>query len=247
MESFESFWDEIIAPSIDYCWSQSADIYRDRIRLKKSNAQMYKNELYSLFLKKREWLKREYLSHEGSDAMLDFHKLGAILCRCIIGCKFFSFSESKAKELYNEIDSNDQLDQSQKLKIEIDNIYINYKLAYLVSIGIAYFDLFYWSIEKIHDLNKEDIEKRLFYEEFQKELKINTSLSKYKKSLRHDDFDSSMIISLMKQDYLLRDFDYLSYAANLYQMQEYTKQIIFLRIISKSNSKFKIDDINALL
>ena len=46
-----------------------------------------------------------------------------------------------------------------------------------------------------------------------------------------------MIVSLMKNDILMRDFDYLAYATIMFQWQEYTKQLILTHILSNPENK----------
>ncbi len=57
----------------------------------------------------------------------------------------------------------------------------------------------------------------------------------YKKTPEHDDYVTSMIVAFMKNDILLRDFDYLAIAASMFQWQVHTKQSLFLEILAESD------------
>jgi len=66
-------------------------------------------------------------------------------------------------------------------------------------------------------------------------LKEEKKLVQYKKSINHDDYVTSMIVAFMKNDILLRDFDYLAIAASMFQWQVHTKHALFLEILSESD------------
>ena len=128
-DTFDKFWNESISPSIELCLKEISYETKKYIKLKETNKKEYKEELENLYRHKREWLKKEYLPSEGPNAILDFHKLSVIICRSIIGNKYFSFSEQKANELFEQINRL-TIPKKEKLKKEIDSIYINYKLAF---------------------------------------------------------------------------------------------------------------------
>lgn len=246
-QPFDYFWEEIIHPSIKFCLIGIDDSTKMRLNFYCTDIKTYKKDLNKMYNKKREWLKSEYLPNEGADARLDFHKLGAILCRCVIGNKPFHLDTALADGLILEIDKQQNLDNSEKLKKKIDSVYVNYKLAFLVGAGVAYADLFYWAKEKLnhYDTNSEEY---VIYKEFLRLLDNQRQLTLYKKSNRHDDFVMSMIIALMKQDILMRDFDYLIYAASMFQWQEYTKKSILIDILNNINSgKYSLHDVDALM
>ena len=87
------------------------------------------------------------------------------------------------------------------------------------------------------------------YIEFLHALNERKSLVFYRKSPNHDDFYTSMIVALMKNDVLMRDFDYLTYAASMFQLQEYTKQKLFSAILldSSKNHGYNIFDIEKFM
>lgn len=227
--TFDGFWKLVIEPSINFCEEEIDSTDRVLIELDSTDCKKYKKELNEIYVRKREWLKSKYLPKKNKEeAYLDFHKLGSILCRSIIGNKYFSFSTTKAHELYDAINRSDEKNEI-KLRREIDSIYINYKLAFYVLSGIAYIDLLYKISKKSKTLTDKDEIKlvNIIY----KKLNNNFELFPYRKSNNHDDFESSVIIALMKSDSLMRDFDYLAYSTILFQWQEYTKNEIYIEIL----------------
>ncbi len=232
--TFDYFWDDVIFPSIQRCVAEMDKQVSHDIDFSCREYQSYKLELSEVFKRKREWLKREYLSKE-DDPTLDFHKFSALFCRSIIGNKPFLFSLPKAEKLFKEISEHENMQEHEKLQWEINNVYFNYKCAFYVARGIAYIDLFYWAIEKA----KNDSINSELYEKFQQELNKRKDLETYKKSPNHDDFITSMIVSLMKNDILMRDFDYLTFAASMFQWQEHTKLTLLIDILAKKGVESK--------
>lgn len=243
--AFDRFWDNSVLPSINYCLSTIDKNDKEMLELTHVDLLHYKEELSSLFWRKREWLKKEYLPDEGANATLDFHKLSAVMCRCIIGNKYFSFSSKKAVVLYEYIEES-TLKKTEKLEREINSIYINYKLAFHVAAAISYYDLAYRVCEKKDQENNS--RKVELLDRFNSMLHQNSELYLYKKSKSHDDFVSSIIVALMKNDYLLRDFDYLAFAAIMFQWQEYTKlQICYNMLVEDIQPKPTIAELRDLV
>ncbi len=244
--SFDLFWDNIIAPTIKYCL-KGTERYDGASNLKIDvDEDTFKKNLQNIYLRKREWLKREYLP-EKDNASLDFHKLGALLCRSIVGCKPFSMDYEAAASQFNEHVKSHSSDY-EVLKWQVDCIYINYKLAFFVASGVAYYDLLY-NISKVINNGDESTKKKEVYKLFLRKMLEFKRLPEYEKSQCHDDFDSTMIVSLMKQDIKKRDFDYLSYGAILFQWQVYAKQRVVLQLINEGAISFlhNKDEIDSFL
>lgn len=224
---FDYIWDEIVLPTIKYCLASVNNEDRIKMKIRCKNLDVYKITLRDMFYRKRDWLKRNYLPDQGNSARLDFHKLSAVLCRCIIGTKAFTFDRDKAEELFAQKKQKTPCYRDEILIWEIDHIYINYKLAFYASVGMVYLYLISWAKKEIQGAKDEDEKNR--YREFLNGLDREKFLVQYNPSSSHNDFASSMIIALMKNDLLMRDFDYLMYAASMYQWQEYTKRVLFAK------------------
>jgi hypothetical protein len=246
-QTFDYIWDTSVYPAIKYCISQLDDSLKAQLDFHCENLNDYNHELGKMFIRKREWLKDKYLPEKGEDARLDFHKLSALLCRCIIGNKVFSFNKASAEKWFEKRKNDDTISIEEKMKWQIDNVYINYKLAFWASAGLIYVNLISWAYKRIENEKRSEVIN--VYTEFLKRLEQEKNLIPYKKSLEHDDFCTSMIVALMKNDLLLRDFDYLNYAASMFQWQEYTKRIIFMDILSdpNKNSGYEMSNIDLFM
>lgn len=253
--SFNDFWERIIERAIRLCFKQLDPDFSERAKVVSRQLSDYKDDLELMYRRKRNWLKQEYLPEE-KDPSLDMHKLSSVLCRCVIGHKFFGYDVSAVEQIQAERKFNPNISHSEQIAWENSNIYVNYKLAFLVAEGTAYDDLIYWAQGRINQDNKDlrKIERRLgnddsdesllqAAEEIKQHLAYTTAfkerlcaegkLRRYVCTQTHDDYVSSMIVALMKSDCLMRDFDYLSMAANMFQWQEYTKVCIFTELITE--------------
>lgn len=175
----------------------------------------YEQKLSILYERKREWLKRIYFGFAPSnhEKRLDMHKIAAIICRCIVGCKPFSFDVFKANKYKEEKNKNEELDWI------IDNYFVNYKVAVNSALAITMYDL----LDKLgEEKNKTPI------------IDIENTLSKltskgfdlYQEKpflLRsdHEFFYKSMVLNVAINDINKRHFDYLGLAASCFQLQQY--------------------------
>ena len=243
--SFDDFWNRIIKRAIRLCSKEIDPDFNSRTGLRMRNMEEYRIELERTYKLKRKWLQDEYLPEDPMPS-LDFHKLGSILCRCIIGNKFYTYDVKQADAMQMERKCSNRYSHKQQLAWNMDNLYINYKLAFLVGQGVAFEDLMFWAQDNI-DVAKAKMSKGLescecndlqvkinLMQVFIEQLKTSEhGLRGYNCSKTHDDFISSMIFSLMKSDTLMRDFDYLSFGVIMFQWQEHTKQAVFAEIIMK--------------
>lgn len=237
---FDDFWRKAIYPSI---LSAKIDVdknFKEKALLEFMNTEEYYVKLEDMYKRKREWLKQKYLPHD-KYPKLDFHKLGAIICRCIIGMKPATYNTSIAEELLQENNSDALKSHNEKIDWVVSNLYINYKIAFFSAVGIAYADLLFWAYQKHDQAKLENHSFSNLYLDFAKALEKQQNLSFYPDPVSHENFVNSAIIALMKEDLLRRDFNYLMFSIILYQLQENTKYAIFSKLIKESD--FTLDDI----
>lgn len=175
----------------------------------------YKSQLSSLYERKREWLKKIYFGFAKPDdkKLLDMHKIAAIICRCIIGCKPFSFDVSKANEYKEANGKNEQLDWI------IDNYFVNYKVAVNCAFAITMYDL----IDKLGKEEKNDpiIDVPDIVQKLSKEGFDLYQAEPFLLKSDHETYYKSMILDTAINDINKRDFDYLGFAASCFQLQQY--------------------------
>lgn len=204
-----SLWPKIIIKAIENAEKHIDNDFARYVQFEKINSVDYKKNLSSLYENKRDWLKRIYFGNFKSDEerCLDMHKIAAIICRSIIGCKPFTFDVQKA----NEYKKTHNLDKN--LEWIIDNYYINYKVAINCAFAICLYDLF----DKLGESNTENRNDKLI------SMFSNEGFDMYNTSIlksEHETFYKSVIINLAINDSNKRDFDYLGFATMCYQLQQ---------------------------
>lgn len=247
---YDEVWEKVIKRSIRLCEKQLDTTFKDESKFSVCNLNDYKLQLKKIYRRKRQWLKKVYLPNDG-DATLDFHKLSAALCRSIIGLKPFKYDMPIAERLFVEVKKKTDCSQKERISWQVNNSYINYKLAFLVAEGMIYIDLLYWAKCMIEDLEKDCNSVDYSQEKndnLKKELRIYQQiidmlqssccrLCHYQETPSHDDFFISSVIALMKNDYLERNFDYLQFSISMFQWEEYTKKQLYEQALKSINGE----------
>lgn len=228
--SFNYLWEKIIDPTIRLVECEVSTEFKEACGLEfaYSDKEEYKQKVMSFYRERREWLKDIYLPHE-RHPILDEHKLGAIWCRTMLAYKPFYFNFKRAESYVQLKFGNSSEDVGEGELIAENNsdwftknIYCNYRVAFLVGAGIVYLYLLYDCKEKDDNLPEY---LREAYEYFREEqgMKCPTTTP------THNDFITSCIIALQKNDMLERDFDYLAYAIIFFQLEHYNKMCYYMQ------------------
>lgn len=212
--SFNFIWEKIIYPTIQAAGKEIDEDFKkaSHCDLAYANIEKYKLALMDFYHEKRQWLKSVYLPHE-EHPLLDVHKLGAILCRSMLAYKpfYFDFDAATQYVLHKYANENDE---QNHIEWFVDNIYVNYKVAFYASVGMIYLELLYsYKGDDNVPINPGAFEYFI----------SRKVLDFYDKSERHDSFENSCIIALQKNDVLGRSFDYLTYAIMLFQLEQYNR------------------------
>jgi len=212
----DALWPLIIKPTIESADKDIDPEFKDFVEVDSFvNMDDYKTKLSTLYERKRDWLKRIYFRYAqpNDETLLDMHKIAAIICRCIIGCKPFAFDVDAANKYKDNKNKNENLDWI------INNYFVNYKVAVNCAISITLFDLF----DRLGEISKSqhiiDVKNILNsinekgFDLYQREpmlLKTN-----------HESFYKSIIIQTAINDINKRNFDYLGMATTCFQIQQY--------------------------
>lgn len=209
INSFDFFWNNVIISIKDRALQDVDQDFKESCNLDGKFNDKYKKELEAIYKEKREWLKEIYMPHF-NNPLLDFHKIGAVICRSMIKNKPFKFDVCKAEEYIKKKFKDSKEDNTQWF---VDNLYINYKVAFYASVGVIFLQILRYLIDS---------------DELPSAIMLNDrgTLFFYDDNERHENFQNSTILALMKNDVLNRDFDYLTYAIMLYQLEEHNKNII---------------------
>lgn len=226
----EVIFPEIISPALKISFSNADSEYSRFVGLTLlSNENDYKIKLSNLYEEKREWLKKIYFpklrfyssddnfDKEGNACgqLLDIHKIAAVLARCILELKPFAFFLNKAEDY---IKKNNKFSDFNWLS---RNYLINYKFAIDVAMLLNLYD----AIDKSN--RSTNCDKNKLITNFTK-----YGFDYYKNpilDIEHESFYNSLIINLAINDLNERDFDYLGFATNCFQLQQYSALVYQLK------------------
>ena len=217
ISNFQYIWDEWVKPLVDDLYEQLDEEFKTycNVQIRDLSGICPKAEKY--YQKKREEVKKAFYGeyHKGdseTEHRMDFHKIGAILCRTLIEYKVYSFDTNKCKEYVD--DNIDEYNTNWVVK----NALINFRLAFYVSVVFLYQSkLFEYESTDTDFYNKlADAENLDLYE---------PSIDSKEKTVK-ESFENCMVLDLAKRDIGNQSFDYLMYAIVLYQLEQHNKFLL---------------------
>jgi hypothetical protein len=183
-----------------------------------------KDSVYAIYDSLRSDLEKEcYHGKNGNNEHpLDYRKGSAILCCALIKEKAFSFNDDEAVKIasqkessVNELHGKKRKEYNQYL---VNNLLINYKVAYLAALHFLYFFTLYEALGKEwKNTNGEEIYKQL------SETGHLCRYTEYPGEEADDSYDVSMIIGLARADLLNKKIDVYLLALHFYQIEMYTR------------------------
>lgn len=170
-----------------------------------------KRDVEKEYRRLRAELRKECYSDETGKHMLDGRKMSAIMCNALIKEKVFYFDEVRALELLKK--KKVEFGTRPERKVEFNrwianNFFINYKVAYLFSVGLVV----------------ETAKERWLRENPKLGSRLNQQgwMTKYPEEEGIDNFNVSMVLGLGKGDLQGKDLDMFMYALQLFQIEQYT-------------------------
>lgn len=210
---FKYIWEKVILPVVEtveqeldrefYMCCGLVHAYRSEHTWKKA--------VYKEYWKHREALKKSCYGIKAQDGLLDHRKLAAVLSKTFLTEKAFSFDVVKAAK-YAEEKKSDFVGQAYT-RWAIDNVLINYKVAYLVGVQFVYVFLLEKLLEEGNSIQASALLERgrLFH---------------YPVDSKCDNFDVNVVLALARADVMHQELNMLLYAMQLYQMEMYTRQTL---------------------
>lgn len=221
ISNFQFIWEEWLVPLIDDLYDQTDENFRKFCHLEKRNLEQIEKAAEKYYQKKRQEVKKAfYGDYKKGDSInehrMDFHKIGAILCRTFIEYKVFNFDTMKCKDY---IDANIS---SYDTDWVVKNALINFRFAFYSSIVFLYQAMiFEYSTEypEIYD-DLCDAEKLHLYHP--KEI---VDAQNNKKQV-NESFENCVVLDLAKRNINNKSFDYFMYSIILYQLEEYNRGLL---------------------
>lgn len=209
INSFERIFNYIIIPLVCQIEEEVDEEFKSLTNLRTIKLDDAYSKCNDFYKTKKDELKKIFYGDKistipTSELLFDIHKIASITCYSLIKHKIFVFDEEKATNYI----------KNKKIKDTtwiIDNVLVNYKLAFKVSVAMIYYKLLF----DFNKLNNFEIETKL---------KEKRGLFLYNVREGHESFNNSIILDLAKRDIHKRSFDYFLYSALLFQLEEYNRE-----------------------
>lgn len=227
LSNFQYIWKQWIVPLIDDLYSQMDDEFKRycHARIRDLNKICIDAEKY--YQKKRALVKKEFYGeyHKGdseTDHRMDFHKIGAIICKTLIEHKVYDFDTDCCKKYVEQ--KNDPYDTDWVVK----NALINFRLAFYGSV-VFLFQAMRFEYSKDYPSLYKELSQKGKLDLYKIKLKTEKSDIACLKPVK-ESFENCIVLDLAKRDIGNRSFDYFMYAIILYQLEEHNKNLLLEKI-----------------
>ncbi len=223
LSNFQYIWTEWIIPLIKDLYSQMDDEFKQNCHVSIRDLDKICSAAEKYYQKKRALVKKEFYGeyHKGdseAEHRMDFHKIGAIICKTLIEYKVYNFDTDCCKK-YVE-DYCDSCDTDWVVK----NALINFRLAFYGSVVFLFQAMRFEYSKDYPELYKKLSQKRkldLYKINSNVEETDTTGIKSVKES-----FENCIVLDLAKRDIGNKSFDYFMYAIILYQLEEHNKNLL---------------------
>lgn len=195
--TFNYIWRMLIIDISNDLFLKIAEVDRDKFSLKMGDMTKLKKAVFRDYCVIKNDLKRDYydnITENDERNLIDQHKIAACICFSLIKNKIFSFKTVR--------------------ETPIEICWINYELAFVVSLGFLYMTL----IQYYTKINREDIVEKL--------MKQATLVLPATTSPKHDDYKTGRIKCLALNDVYENCFDVIDYSDILFWIEYYNKQLL---------------------
>lgn len=205
---YNQIWTKVIQQVFEVVLDECDTEFKEQCHLEVKAQKAHRKAVEEEYRCLRKNLKELCYGKKADEGLLDGRKMAAIFCNALIKEKTCVFDLHAAHNLLKEKKS--KLEPNELNLWAVNNIFINYKFAYYVSLQLVYLTL-------LRELLSEDNTK-------QYAIKLNNygHLYQYPRVNGIDSFDVNVIIGLAQSDIYGKDFDMFLFAMQLYQIEQYT-------------------------
>lgn len=216
LTNFQYMWNQWIIPLVDDLYTQVDNDFRQFCNLHIRDLDKICMEAERYYQKKRIEVKKEFYGqyHKGdseTDHRMDFHKIGAIICRTLIEYKVFEFDINCCRKYV------EQKVDPYNTDWVVKNALINFRLAFYSSV-VFLFQAMRFEYFKSNKLLYKALSEKGMLDLY------NASSTDVK--LVKESFENCIVLDLAKRDIGNRSFDYFMYAIILYQLEEHNKILL---------------------
>ena len=214
---FPNIWEKTIIPVRDEILVECDPCFRKEVGLSfRGENPAWRESLENKFHHYRYIFKEQCYGKKEErtgDPLLDYRKVGAVLCQTLCLHKPFGFDLEKADAL--AIEKKVNLKSLDYTKWAVNNTFINYKFAYLASQNLVYLML-------LDDLLDKNATAEMI--EMGKELNEVGRLFRYPTEPDCDTMDVNVVVALARGNINGQELNMLLYATILYQSEMYTRE-----------------------
>lgn len=207
---YDRLWSQVISKVIDIALEECNPEFKECCCLHVKPYNVYKKTVEKQYRKLRHEFKELCYGNKTEEGLLDARKIAAVLCNSLIREKPFIFNEMAACSLM--LSRKKTLHNIQFNYWVVNNVFINYKTAYLASLQLIYITLL------------DDLFSCKETEKYAEKLNKIGHLRRYPISKDSDSIDVSIVIGLARANMKGMDFDMLLFAMQLYQMEIYARE-----------------------
>ena len=204
---YAQIWDKVIKDLLSAVEEECDKEFSESCDLQMKPLGEWKKSLETEYRILRRSLKESCYGNRKDKGVLDGRKLAAIFCKALINEKVFCYDTNKA---FNLLEKKKRELAPDAFNIwAAHNVFLNYKLAYYVSLQLVYLTL---------------LEALLTSEQVKEATKLNDigHLFHYPSAPNADSFDVNIIVGLARADFSGKDIDMFIFAMQLYQIEMYT-------------------------
>ena len=206
---YAQIWAKVIEPVCEVVISECDEDFRQKCFLEPKSTQIWKKDLENEYRSLRREMKELCYGDKADDGLLDSRKLSAIFCKALMRIKAYQYNVNEARRLVEK--KKQEMPPAEFNLWAVDTVYINYKLAYYVSLQLVYLTL-------LDDLKLSgDIDKL-------RRLNDIGHLIRYPWVKDMDSFDVNVIIGMARADISGKGLDMFLFAMQLYQIEMYTRE-----------------------
>lgn len=215
ISNFKFTWKRWISPLVEDLYSQLDVNFKAYCNVQIRDLDKICIDAEAYYQEKREEVKKAFYGeyHKGDSLnkhRMDFHKIGAIICRTLIEYKVFDFNINRCVEYA------DQHINSFDTDWVVKNALINYRLAFYSSVVYLFQSMrfeYFESNKKLYDALCKNGKLDLY------------GISDSREGRVKESFENCIVLDLAKRDIRNHSFDYFMYAIILYQLEEHNKNL----------------------
>lgn len=202
---YEDIYNNVVLKTIKTCIDEMDDSFKLQYKVSEIPQQDFYKNYSKAFRQNRRNLK-DFFYGENAHHFLNPFKISAILCHTLIECKSIKFGINFTADIVKKHQDNIWL---------ADNVFVNFKIAFLSSVGLIY------------NLVLSDLVKVIKDKDTRQKCELVTSGKLLDYGLYDEcSFQANVIVHIARNALMGKEFDDLWFALMMFQWYEYSMKYI---------------------